>query len=62
MEKMLEMGMPEEQIEAALNQSAKFQTPGWMFTWVLLWTLFIGTIISLVMAAILKKPNPEEIS
>jgi RsiW-degrading membrane proteinase PrsW (M82 family) len=62
MTKMIEMGMPEEQIEMAINQSAKFQTPGWMFTWVLLWTMFIGTLISLVMAAILKKPNPEEIS
>jgi hypothetical protein len=62
MNKMLENGMPEEQVEIALNQMAKFQTPKWMFVWVLLWTMFIGTLISLVMAAILKKPNPEEIS
>lgn len=62
MNSMLEMGMPEEQIEVALNQSAKFQTPFWMFTWTLLGTMLMGTIISLIMAAILKKPNPEEIS
>ncbi|MBK7963863.1 MAG: DUF4199 domain-containing protein [Bacteroidetes bacterium] len=62
MTKMLEMGMPEEQIEIALNQSAKFQTPFWMFTWTLLGSMLIGTLISLIMAAVLKKPNPEEIS
>lgn len=62
MNKMLEMGMPEDQIEMALNQSAKFQTPFWMFTWTLLGSVFIGTLISLIMAAVLKKPNPEEIA
>ena len=62
MNKMLEMGMPEEQIEQSINQSAKFQTPFWMFTWTLLGLIFIGTLISLIMAAVLKKPNPEEIA
>ncbi|MBK7682504.1 MAG: DUF4199 domain-containing protein [Bacteroidia bacterium] len=62
MNKMLEMGMPEEQVEQQLNMSAKFQTPFWMFTWTLLGTLLIGTLISLIMAAVLKKPNPEEIA
>jgi len=62
MNKMVEMGMPEEQIEIAINQSAKFQTPFWMFTWTLLGALLTGTIISLIMAAVLKKPNPEEIA
>ena len=62
MTKMLEMGMPEEQIEMALNQSAKFQTPFWMFTWTLLGSMLIGALISLIMAAVLKKPNPEEIA
>ena len=62
MNKMLEMGMPEEQVEQQLNMSAKFQTPFWMFTWTLLGTLLIGTLISLIMASVLKKPNPEEIA
>lgn len=62
MNKMLEMGMPEEQIEQSINQSAKFQTPFWMFTWTLLGLIFVGTLISLIMAAVLKKPNPEEIA
>ncbi|MBL7925001.1 MAG: DUF4199 domain-containing protein [Bacteroidia bacterium] len=59
---MQEMGMPEDQIEEAINRSAKFQTPFWMFTWALLGTLFVGAVISLIMAAVLKKPDPGEIA
>ncbi len=60
--KMQEMGMEEEQIEKAMQGSAAMQSPFWMFTFTLLGSVFIGAIIALIMAAILKKPNPEEIS
>lgn len=61
-DKMTEMGMGEEAIEDAINQSAKFQTPFWMFTWGIVGSLFVGAIISLIMAAILKKPDPNVIA
>ena len=58
-EKMQEQGMSEDMIEMAINQSAKFQTPFWMFTWGLLGSLIMGAIVSLIMAAGLKKNNPD---
>ena len=60
--KMQEMGMDDDAIEKAMKGSASMQSPFWMFTFSLLGSLFAGAIISLIMAAILKKPNPEEIS
>jgi hypothetical protein len=60
-EKMQEMGMSEGDIEEAINRNAQFQTPVWMFTFTLIMFLFIGGVISLVVAAIKKNPNPEEI-
>lgn len=59
--KMQEMGMGEEQIQKMLDQSAKWQTPGMMFMWTLIGAFVIGVLVALIMAAILKKPNPEEI-
>ncbi len=59
--KMQEMGMGEEQIQKMLDQSAKWQTPGMMFFWTLVGSLVLGFIVALIMAAIMKKPNPEEI-
>lgn len=59
--KMQEMGMDDDAIEKAMKGSASMQSPFWMFTFSLLGSLFAGAIISLIMAAILKKPNPEEI-
>lgn len=58
-DKMTEMGMGEADIERALEQSASFQTPFWMFTMAVLVSLIFGLIISLIMAAILKKENPD---
>jgi ABC-type antimicrobial peptide transport system permease subunit len=59
--KMQEMGMAEDQIQKMLDQSAKWQSPGMMFFWALLGSVVLGFIIALIMAAIMKKPNPEEI-
>ncbi len=61
-QKMQENGLSEEQIEKMLQSSQAWQSPFAMFTFSLLGSLFSGAIISLIMAAILKKPNPEEIS
>lgn len=61
-DKMAEMGMAEADIEKAMNQSAKFQTPFWLMTFGILGSLFIGSIVSLIVSAIMKKPNPNEIA
>lgn len=61
-DKMAEMGMGEADIEKAISQSAKFQTPFWLMTFGILGSLFVGSIISLIIAAIMKKPNPNEIA
>lgn len=61
-DKMAEMGMAEGDIEKAIGQSAKFQTPFWLMTFGILGSLFVGSIISLIIAAIMKKPNPNEIA
>ena len=59
--KMQEMGMGEEQIQKMVDQTAKWQTPSMMFMWTLVGTFVIGVLVSLIMSAILKKPDPEEI-
>ncbi len=61
-DKMAEMGMGEADIEKAIEQSSKFQTPFWLLTFGILGSLFVGSIVSLIMAAIMKKPNPNEIA
>jgi flagellar biosynthesis protein FliQ len=61
-EKMQEIGMNESDIEEAINRNAQFQTPMWMFIFTLLMFMFIGAVISLIVAAIKKNPNPEEIA
>ncbi|MFN8154243.1 MAG: DUF4199 domain-containing protein [Bacteroidia bacterium] len=61
-DKFAEMGMSEADIEKAVAQTAKFLTPFWMFTFGILGSLFFGSVISLIIAAIMKKPNPNEIA
>jgi flagellar biosynthesis protein FliQ len=61
-EKMQEMGMSEGDIEEALNRNAQFQTPLMMFIFTLVMFIFVGAVISLIVAAIKKNPNPEEIA
>lgn len=62
MDQMTEMGMSEEAAEQALENAARYQTPFWMFTMGVMGTLLMGAIMSLIMAAILKKPDPNEIA
>lgn len=62
MDQMAEMGMSEDAVEQAIENAARYQTPFWMFTWGVMGSLLMGVIISLIMGAILKKPDPNEIS
>jgi len=60
-ENMLKRGIPEEQMEQAIEITKKFMTPVWMAVLSILQLTFFSTIISLITAAILKKqPNPFE--
>ncbi len=59
-EQMLAKGnVPEEQMEMALEMTAKFQTPTMMVIWGILGGALIGTIVSLITAIFIKK-NPED--
>lgn len=60
-ENMEDQGMSEAQIDQAMEMAAMFQTPLMLVLFGLLGTLFIGFIISLVVAAITKKSNPEAV-
>ncbi len=61
LDKMTERGMSEETIEMALKQTAPFMTPPVQFAFAILISLFFAAVLALIMAALFKKPNPEEI-
>ena len=54
-------GVPEEQVEMAVNMAAKFQTPPIMFAMAVVGGAFIGTIISLITAIFIKKNPSDEV-
>jgi hypothetical protein len=60
-EGMQESGMSDEKIDQAIEMAERFRTPFYTFTFGVLGSLFVGAIISLIMAAVLKKPNPDGI-
>jgi hypothetical protein len=60
-DKWTESGMSEEMIQSYSEKSAQFMTPGMQFIFGLVFMLFIASVLSLIVAAIMKKPNPEEI-
>lgn len=53
--------MSDEQIEVAMNMTAKMMTPGMIATWTILGQAVVGAIISLITGAFLKKDNPAAI-
>ena len=55
MEKMLEKGLPEEAVEQAMGMASKFMKPGIMLAMGFFSSVFMGTIISLIVAAIFKR-------
>lgn len=57
--KMLEQGLSDEQIDAALGMAEKFQNPLTMIFGSMAVFLIIGFILSLIIAAIMKNKRPE---
>ena len=55
MEKMLDKGIPEDALEQAMAITSRFMKPGVMAVTGLLSSLFMGTIVALIIAAIFKK-------
>ncbi len=62
MEKMLEQGISEEALDQAMAISGKFMTPLIMTIMALFFGILIGTIIALIVAAIFKKNEPEDLA
>ncbi|MBF9224339.1 DUF4199 domain-containing protein [Hymenobacter ruricola] len=52
-------GATDEQIEQAMQMTAKFMTPGALSFFVVLFSLLFGLLISLVVSAIVKNAKPE---
>lgn len=59
-EAMLERGMSEDQIEAAMSMASKMMTPGWISISALFGSVIIGTIVSLVTSIFIKKLPSED--
>ena len=60
-EKMEESGAPEESIDLAIDAREKYSKPFWLLTMSLLGSVFFSVVTALILAAVLKKENPEEI-
>jgi phage shock protein PspC (stress-responsive transcriptional regulator) len=57
--KMEEKGMPQDQIDTAMHYTEKFMTPTMMSVFVFFGGLVMGIIVALIVAAIMKKSNPN---
>ncbi|MES2517585.1 MAG: DUF4199 domain-containing protein [Bacteroidota bacterium] len=57
-EEMEKKGMPDDQIEQAMEYSKMFMSPGALFIFGLFGTILVGFILSLIIAAIVKKDKP----
>lgn len=60
-EQLMAKGYPEEQMEMALEMTAKFQTPTMMVVFGIFGGAFIGAIISLITAIFIKKNPSDEV-
>jgi len=54
-----ERGMSDEQIDQAIAMGESFSSPVMMIVWSIVGYLFIGFILSLIVAAIMKHKRPE---
>lgn len=54
-------GMDDAQIEAAMEMSAKFSSPGMTFVFGIIGSIIIGFILALIISAIMKKNKPFEL-
>jgi len=61
-EQMIEQNpnMTQEQMDMAMDMSARFMSPLWMSAFALLGTLFFGFIISLIAGLIMKRNPPQQ--
>ena len=57
-QQMMEKGLPDDQVEMAIEMQKKFITPGWMFAFTILGYTFMGLILSLVTSIFIRR-NPE---
>lgn len=54
-QKMLDKGLPEDQVQTSLSMMRKFMTPGWMFLFAILTYTFMGFLFSLVISIFTKR-------
>ena len=59
-EALMQKGMTEEQVDAAMSIMSKMMTPGYMSIMGLVGSVFIGTIVSLVSSIFVKKLPGED--
>lgn len=59
-EALLQKGMSEDQIEAAMSMTSKMMTPAWMSIMGLFGSVFSGTIVSLITSIFIKKQPNED--
>ncbi len=59
-EALMQKGMTEEQVDAAMSIMSKMMTPGYMSIMGLFGSVFIGTIVSLVSSIFVKKLPGED--
>ena len=59
MDKMMEKGVPEDQIDQAMNITKKFMSPVFLAISGLVSTAIMGSILSVISAAIFKREAPE---
>lgn len=58
-QRLVEQGMPEDQIAMAMEYTRKFMTPTWLFIFSILGSAFMGFIFSLIISIFMKKEeNP----
>jgi hypothetical protein len=62
MDQMAERGMSDELIEKSMKQAAFFMQPWMQVIFGLIFSLLISSVLSLIIAAFKKHPNPEEIA
>jgi len=58
-EQLEDQGLSEDQVDMAMQMQSKIMTPGIMGITMILTNTFLGTIISLISSAVLKKENPN---
>lgn len=56
---MINKGLPDAQIQVAMEWTRKFMNPLWIAIWSLVFTIIFGSILSLLVAGILKKENKQ---